>query len=83
MFWPDYWGEGCKDVGRQGDIFKAASPRNALYTHKIAGLEWQVRTRGASVMLVELSEGGGALWQATWEHAQEMETGQLLLDRHR
>jgi hypothetical protein len=58
-------GEGCKDVCRQGDIFTVASPRKALYTHKIAGLEWQARTgrlQGGEARecdVVELSEGGG------------------------
>jgi hypothetical protein len=45
IFWPDYWGDGCSEHGRSGEIFKGASRRNSIYTHAFAGLEFKVRDR--------------------------------------
>lgn len=57
VFWPDYWGEGCRELaGREREVFTAATPRNKLFQHAIADIHFRVRTRAG---LPALPQGPG------------------------
>ena len=43
VFWPDYWGNGCKDFSIGDKFGLAGGPEHVFYKERFAGLHFVVR----------------------------------------